>query len=125
MRFAHRSDPKGFTLVEVLLVASLIAMLAVIAIHAIWKARLEAQEKNCLQNLRVLEDAVDQVMVCSNFQTTAYVNTTMLDEFMRRGKVAELNWPAEVEPPSDEVIQQSESNGLYVIFNDRELRLIR
>lgn len=122
---AGRGGRSGFSLVEILLVASLIALLTVIAVPAVLKARLEAQKKLCLHNLRLMEDAIEQVMVKSNFVSTASIVSSMLDPYIEAETVAGMNWPVEVSPPSDEVIQQSETSGLYVMFGDKKLRLNR
>ncbi len=124
-RYAGKRGQSGFSLVEILLVASLIALLTVIAVPAVLKARIQAQKKLCLHNLRLMEDAIEQVMVKSNYVSTASIVSSMLDEYLEAETVADLNWPAEVSPPSDEVIQQSETFGLYVMFDGERLRLNR
>jgi len=116
---------RGFTLVEVILVASLIGLMAAIAVPALLKSRKAAQSKVCLQNLRLIEDAIEQVMVSSNFLTTADITVPMLDGFMKSGSIADLSWPEGVDPPSETIIQESEVNGLYIMFYGKRLHLQR
>ena len=56
----HQTQTKGgFTLIEIMIVVTIIGMLASIAIPAYAKARQKAQMAICVNNLRVIEGAVD------------------------------------------------------------------
>jgi prepilin-type N-terminal cleavage/methylation domain-containing protein len=50
----------GFTLVEIMIVVSLMGMLAAIAITNFIKARSTSQTSACINNLRQVDDAVQQ-----------------------------------------------------------------
>jgi len=50
----------GFTMIEIMIVISIISLLAAIAIPYFVKYRAEAQTKSCLANLKQLEGAKEQ-----------------------------------------------------------------
>lgn len=52
-----RSSQRGFTLVEIMIVVSIIGLLAVIAIPSFFKNREVAQKNTCVSNLRVIDTA--------------------------------------------------------------------
>ncbi len=111
----------GFTLVEVLLVASLVGLMAAISVPALAKATTESQKKVCMTNLRMIEDAVENVMVVSNFVTTESLTCDMIAPYLKADSIADLDWPAEVDPPDDDTLQASETNGVYVMFRGEKL----
>jgi len=51
---------EGFTMIEIMIVCSIISLLAAIAIPSFVKYRAEAQTKTCLANLKQLEGAKEQ-----------------------------------------------------------------
>lgn len=59
MKIKKTHDP-GFTLLEVIIVSTIIGLLAVIVVPAFMKSRREAQQKACWNNLLKLDEAVDQ-----------------------------------------------------------------
>ena len=54
------SREPGFTLVEILIVAAIIGLLAAIAIPNFIRARANAQQKACISNLRQIDDAINE-----------------------------------------------------------------
>lgn len=55
-----RSDQRGFTLVEIMIVVAIIGMLAAIAIPNFVKARGTAQMSACINNLRMIDSAIQE-----------------------------------------------------------------
>lgn len=120
--YSNRSPRQsGFTLVEVMAVAGLISLLAAISIPGLQKARLTTQQQMCRANLRLIEDAVDEVMLTSNMLSTASVTVEMVGPYLKVGSINALSWPREVEPPTDAVIQASETNGIYVVVYGKQI----
>ncbi len=116
-RTNNRKGNRGFTLVEVMAVAGIIGLMAAISVPGLQKARFTSQKQVCRSNLRLIEDAIDEVMMESNLVSTAQITAEMVGPYLKVGAIENLSWPLEVEPPSDEVIQASETNGLYVVMN--------
>jgi prepilin-type N-terminal cleavage/methylation domain-containing protein len=63
MKTAQASRPAGFTLVEIMIVVAIIGLLAAIAIPSFVHARAKSQATACINNLRQIEAAVQQVAI--------------------------------------------------------------
>jgi prepilin-type N-terminal cleavage/methylation domain-containing protein len=74
----------GFTLVEIMLVISVIALLASLSIPSIMKARRTARTNTCINNLRQLEEAKEQAAMETNLNEGSPCVTTMLDPFIKQ-----------------------------------------
>jgi prepilin-type N-terminal cleavage/methylation domain-containing protein len=61
----------GFTLVEIMIVVAIIALLAAIAVPNFLRARKRSQATRILQDLRMLDAAVDQYAIETN-KTTGF-----------------------------------------------------
>jgi prepilin-type N-terminal cleavage/methylation domain-containing protein len=59
MKTQHQPT-RGFTLVEIMIVVAIIGMLATIALPNFVKARTDAQRTACIQNLRIIDGAIQQ-----------------------------------------------------------------
>src|SRR5207253_8940948 len=59
----------GFTLVEIMIVVAIIALLAAIAVPNFLRARKRSQATRVLEDLRMLDSAVDQYAIETNKQT--------------------------------------------------------
>jgi prepilin-type N-terminal cleavage/methylation domain-containing protein len=59
-------NKKGFTLVEIMIVVLIIGLLAAIAIPNFIKARKTTQMNACIDNMRVIEGAVEQAKMAGD-----------------------------------------------------------
>ena len=59
----------GFTLVEIMIVVAIIALLAAIAVPGFLRARKRAQATRILNDLRLIDSAVDQYAIETNRST--------------------------------------------------------
>ena len=57
---------EGFTLVEIMIVVAIIAMLAAIAVPGFLRARKRTQASRILNDLRLIDSAVDQYAIETN-----------------------------------------------------------
>jgi len=63
MKTSKASLLAGFTLVEIMIVVAIIGALAAIAIPSLLRARARSQATACINNLRQIETAVQQVAI--------------------------------------------------------------
>jgi len=77
----------GFTLVEIMIVVSIIFLLAAIAIPNFLRARKRSQATRILEDLRILDAAVDQYAIETNKQTGFNPNINDLRNYMKTGTV--------------------------------------
>jgi prepilin-type N-terminal cleavage/methylation domain-containing protein len=77
----------GFTLVEIMIVVSIIALLAAIAIPNFLRARKRSQATRCLEDLRIIDSACDQYAIEQNKTSGAAVNWTDVQSYLKNGSV--------------------------------------
>lgn len=75
----------GFTLVEIMIVVAIIALLAAIAVPGFLRARKRAQATKVLNELRIIDSALDQFAIENNLTTGAAVNIADLKGFFKVG----------------------------------------
>jgi prepilin-type N-terminal cleavage/methylation domain-containing protein len=77
----------GFTLVEIMIVVAIIALLAAIAVPGFLRARKRSQATRILNDLRMIDSAVDQYAIETNRITGNTVNTTDWTSYLKSGTV--------------------------------------
>jgi prepilin-type N-terminal cleavage/methylation domain-containing protein len=77
----------GFTLVEIMIVVAIIALLAAIAVPNFLRARKRSQATRILEDLRIIDSAIDQYAIEANKSGGATVNWTDVQAYLKRGSV--------------------------------------
>ena len=77
----------GFTLVEIMIVVAIIALLAAIAVPGFLRARKRSQATRILNDLRLIDSAVDQYAIETNRSTGFTVNTADWTNYLKQGTV--------------------------------------
>jgi prepilin-type N-terminal cleavage/methylation domain-containing protein len=75
----------GFTLVEIMIVVAIIALLAAIAVPGFLRARKRSQASRILNDLRMIDSAVDQYAIETNRKTTDPVAVTDWTNYLKKG----------------------------------------
>ncbi len=75
----------GFTLVEIMIVVAIIALLAAIAVPGFLRARKRSQASRIINDLRLIDSAVDQYAIETNKTSGATVNTTDWTNYLKAG----------------------------------------
>src|SRR5690348_15289543 len=77
----------GFTLVEIMIVVAIIALLAAIAVPGFLRARKRSQASRILNDLRMIDSAVDQYAIETNRTTGAVVNVSDWTNYLKKGSL--------------------------------------
>ena len=77
----------GFTLVEIMIVVAIIALLAAIAVPGFLRARKRSQATRILNDLRMIDSAVDQYAIETNRKTADTVGITDWTSYLKSGTV--------------------------------------
>lgn len=75
----------GFTLVEIMIVVAIIALLAAIAVPNFLRARKRSQASRVLQDMRMIDSAIDQYAIETNKSTGNTVNWTDIKAYLKTG----------------------------------------
>ena len=74
----------GFTLVEIMIVVAIIALLAAIAVPGFLRARKRSQASRILNDLRLIDSAVDQYAIETNKTSGSVVGTADWTNYLKR-----------------------------------------
>ena len=77
----------GFTLVEIMIVVAIIALLAAIAVPNFLRARKRSQATRILEDLRIIDSAIDQYAIEANKTGGAAVNWTDIQSYVKKGSI--------------------------------------
>jgi prepilin-type N-terminal cleavage/methylation domain-containing protein len=75
----------GFTLVEIMIVVAIIALLAAIAVPGFLRARKRSQASDILNDLRLIDAAVDQYAIENNKASGTAVGTVDWTAYLKAG----------------------------------------
>jgi len=77
----------GFTLVEIMIVVAIIALLAAIAVPNFLRARKRSQATRILEDLRIIDAAIDQYAIENNKSSGDPLNWTDVQAYLKKGSV--------------------------------------
>ena len=77
----------GFTLVEIMIVVAIIALLAAIAVPGFLRARKRSQASKVLNDLRLIDSAVDQYAIENNKKANDTLSVAAWSQYMKGGTV--------------------------------------
>jgi prepilin-type N-terminal cleavage/methylation domain-containing protein len=75
----------GFTLVEIMIVVAIIALLAAIAVPGFLRARKRSQASRIINDLRLIDSAVDQYAIETNKKSQDAVAVTDWTNYLKKG----------------------------------------
>src|ERR1700756_3629741 len=78
------SKRAGFTLVEIMIVVAIIALLAAIAVPGFLRARKRAQASKILNDMRMIDAAVDQYAIETSKTSGATVDITDWTNYVKK-----------------------------------------
>ena len=81
----------GFTLVEIMIVVAIIALLAAIAVPNFLRARKRSQATRILEDLRMVDAAIDQYAIETNKSSNDPANWTDISGYLKTGSTLQQN----------------------------------
>jgi prepilin-type N-terminal cleavage/methylation domain-containing protein len=75
----------GFTLVEIMIVVAIIALLAAIAVPNFLRARKRSQASRILEDLRLIDAAIDQYAIEANMTEGAALTWENVQAYLKKG----------------------------------------
>ena len=85
MKRTASTEANAFTLVEIMIVVAIIALLAAIAVPGFLRARKRSQASRIINDLRLIDSAVDQYAIENNKTTGSAVNTADWTNYLKKG----------------------------------------
>src|SRR3954454_2908555 len=85
MKMPNRSQAHAFTLVEIMIVVAIIALLAAIAVPGFLRARKRSQASRIINDLRLIDSAVDQYAIENNKSSGTTVGTSDWTNYLKKG----------------------------------------
>ncbi len=80
-----RTNQQGFTMVELMIVVSIITLLAALAISSFYRARQRTQATITLNGVRLLDDAIDQWTFEYGVANSATITLASLAPYIKSG----------------------------------------
>jgi len=94
-KFSMKTASKtGYTLVEIMIVVSVIGMLAALAIPSFARARMTSRMDACINNLRQLDSAKEQWAMEHNKVDSDMLVSADLEPYLKKGIVSGLACPS-------------------------------
>jgi prepilin-type N-terminal cleavage/methylation domain-containing protein len=87
MKTSKAKSHTGFTLVEIMIVVAIIALLAAIAVPGFLRARKRSQASRILNDLRMIDSAVDQYAIETNRTSGATVAVVDWTNYLKKGSL--------------------------------------
>jgi prepilin-type N-terminal cleavage/methylation domain-containing protein len=84
MKLNLRSRRAGFTLVEIMIVVAIIALLAAIAVPGFLRARKRSQASRIMNDLRLIDSAIDQYAIETNRSSGFSVGTADWTNYLKK-----------------------------------------
>jgi prepilin-type N-terminal cleavage/methylation domain-containing protein len=84
MKMNLRSRRTGFTLVEIMIVVAIIALLAAIAVPGFLRARKRSQASRIINDLRLIDSAVDQYAIENSKKSGDAVDVTDWTNYLKK-----------------------------------------
>jgi len=79
----HTNDRRGFTLVEIMIVVSLVGLLAAMAVPSFLRSRNAALRSTCINNLKQIDSAIQQWATENRKPQTAPVDFSDISPYLK------------------------------------------
>ncbi len=87
MKLHLKSRRAGFTLVEIMIVVAIIALLAAIAVPGFLRARKRSQASRVINDLRLIDSAIDQYAIETNKKSGDGVAVTDWTNYLKKDTI--------------------------------------
>jgi prepilin-type N-terminal cleavage/methylation domain-containing protein len=87
MKLHLKSRRAGFTLVEIMIVVAIIALLAAIAVPGFLRARKRSQASRVINDLRLIDSAIDQYAIETNKKSGDTVAVTDWTNYLKKDTI--------------------------------------